>query len=698
MAEIKVIAKLKPMGKGFKLVDAEDVELNGKGVDEVINGKEDDIKHFRTWAEYEAAKNTIRAGAMFVVDEDNPENQIPKHNLLEGRDEANAHPYTAIEGLQAELDKKTDLTKTQVLESRMNQFAKLPEGSTAGDAELADIRVGADGKTYENAGEAVRTQFSGLKETIDGFAKVIHGEFPSNNIVHTDYVLEEGKTYSIYYRGADANIFSRVDSNNYIKVKSEGYYILTANQNDTLSIVKTGNTSTKYYIAVAENEMLVDYIQLRNNVEERKSDSESFYGWHLGGYNFSSRSETSAANAIVSRDIVVNKDTNIYIRVLNPTGFIGYVGKNGATPQEFRGGRIVYKFEKGNTYRICFFNTTLESLSDDFREILSVLDIRYDALGAERTDHFRIRVSCAIDRLDDIMDFQSNPHLAYDNALIMLPKSYTEHGKKTRLVVFPHGAGGDITVNDSIVERTLMAKYLVANGYAVMDTNGLPESFAQQYGYNINNNIGSWLAMRCYSIAYSYCMSHYNLYPDVFMFGESMGGLTAANLAASGMIPIKAVALACPVLDTYNNIWLHPWSGGAPKANMIKFYEFTKDSSGEYAYDESKLTGFNPMTNNTVTVADKKYTSFPCPLKIWHCKDDDVVDYSTSVRYTEQVKNNGGYVRLRPFNHGGHGPMGAGNVVTATYGFKDYKEETLTIRAAVEEVFIWFAMYDDINL
>lgn len=54
----------------------------------------------------------------------------------------------------------------KTLNARMDTFTKLPEGSTTGDAELQDIRVGANGVTYDTAGNAVRGQYDKLNAKI----------------------------------------------------------------------------------------------------------------------------------------------------------------------------------------------------------------------------------------------------------------------------------------------------------------------------------------------------------------------------------------------------------------------------------------------------------------------------------------------------------------------------------------------------
>ena len=64
----------------------------------------------------------------------------------------------------AEVAEHTELMEE--LEARMNILSSLPDGSTTGDAEVADIRVGYDGTVYKTAAEAVRGQARKLSEAV----------------------------------------------------------------------------------------------------------------------------------------------------------------------------------------------------------------------------------------------------------------------------------------------------------------------------------------------------------------------------------------------------------------------------------------------------------------------------------------------------------------------------------------------------
>lgn len=81
--------------------------------------------------------------------------------------------------------------------ARIDNLSSLKEGSTTGDAELQDIRVGADGKTYASAGTAVRKQVGELKSDL---ANETSGVKYNLNWVHGTFKASSGTFENHDYR------------------------------------------------------------------------------------------------------------------------------------------------------------------------------------------------------------------------------------------------------------------------------------------------------------------------------------------------------------------------------------------------------------------------------------------------------------------------------------------------------------------
>lgn len=300
---------------------------------------------------------------------------------------------------------------------------------------------------------------------------------------------------------------------------------------------------------------------------------------------------------------------------------------------------------------------------------------------------FSVPVNCRLtDKSPEPSESQHAADMYPDNGLILLPDSYSQYGAPTRLVINCHGAGGTVATDDSQMEHQALTQYLAANGYAVMDVNGLPEAFAKAHGIDLRNNVGSPIAVRSYVTAFRYCMDRFNLLPDVLVHGASMGGISSANLVLSGCIPVLAHSAFCPVLDTYNEIFLHPWSGGLPKYALGKLFGLEQDKSGEFIYAEEKIGLFNPARN-------PKTPRYPVPVKFWHCKDDPAVSFAVTEKLVESIRAAGGNAHLRAFPAGGHEPQLVGPAVTNPSGKTQFSGNELEINPAVEEAFLWLTNF-----
>lgn len=129
---------------------------------------------------------------------------------------------TGLKKVNARIDEsKAQLTQEiDVERKRIDNFKTLKEGSTTGDAELADIRIGHNGTTYSNAGTAVREQIKQIASKIISSTNVLF----LDNLTH-DYEINPQTGELRTAMGWRATDFIPLEPNNYIFVyKQDGAY------------------------------------------------------------------------------------------------------------------------------------------------------------------------------------------------------------------------------------------------------------------------------------------------------------------------------------------------------------------------------------------------------------------------------------------------------------------------------------------
>ena len=164
---------------------------------------------------------------------------------------------SADNALQADItaEATTRIAQDAVLQAQIDNFVALSEGSTTGDAELQNIRIGANGVTYPTAGNAVRSQITNVIDRIDYFINpagknvfapfgVVDGILSGAGIVviqgtavTSDFLPVSSGTYTISVNGirtamrvicvynSSKALLSRTTTASSVTVPSDGAYI-----------------------------------------------------------------------------------------------------------------------------------------------------------------------------------------------------------------------------------------------------------------------------------------------------------------------------------------------------------------------------------------------------------------------------------------------------------------------------------------
>ncbi|EGT3613168.1 SGNH/GDSL hydrolase family protein [Clostridium perfringens] len=195
----------------------------------------------------------------------------------------------------SKLDSKANESDLVIERKRIDSIVSIPSG-TPNAAELIDSRIGADGVTYDNLGNAIRTQFKNnnistkqlrellLKGTIDmeitsreGFLTA-NGSFSSDSRLHCKITnkiyCEEGWVFSYYGRAETLAVsYIMYKGNTIVKTGQNNSERVNITIPDGVDNIVFSSFNSKERDIILEVELIKPSIIIDNNLKEKLNNS-----------------------------------------------------------------------------------------------------------------------------------------------------------------------------------------------------------------------------------------------------------------------------------------------------------------------------------------------------------------------------------------------------------------------------------------
>lgn len=236
--------------------------------------------------------------------------------------------------------------------------------------------------------------------------------------------------------------------------------------------------------------------------------------------------------------------------------------------------------------------------------------------------HYSVKVNQSVSNFwDNANSMQDSENYLPSTGVLLLPSTYTPNGKPTKLIMYCHGMSNPVTYTqwgnpDSQYFMTQKQRW-ADMGYAVFDCNGPKDNNGNPVYAN-----GAPQSVAAYRASLDYIKQYYNVDPDIYVVGGSMGGDVALNYCFT-FSDVRALAMISGWTDLYNCGWLQ-----GVREPFVTYYGFNNQTT----YEQSKVQGYDPSLR-IVNIGGTPYLfGFKCPLKYWVGSEE-----SASVLYKQAL-------------------------------------------------------------